>query len=382
MAEELKRTNNLFERVVNILEKARTNVVRSINNNMVVAYWLIGREIVEEIQGGEKRADYGKQIINNLSAQLTKKFGRGFSTTNLRYFRNFYQVYVDRVPEICQIRCGESGAEKKRHIGCGVLNDLSDSVNSYSGKQGFSSELGWSHYRLLMDIENENERRFYEVEGEKEHWDAKHLKRQIDSFLFARLLKSRDKEGLMSLAQEGQSIQHAEDIIKSPYILDFLGMPDTNIFHESDLESAIISNLQDFLLELGKGFAFVGRQKRMQFDDKYFYVDLVFYNCLLNCYLLVDLKIGELSYQDIGQMDAYVRMFEEKYRQEKDNPTIGLILCSSKKEATVKYSVLNDNKQLFAAKYMLYLPSEEELKAELLRERELIEARLEVSNKE
>lgn len=376
MGENLEKHNGLFDRVVAILEEARSNVVRSINNNMVIAYWLIGHEITEEIQGGEKRADYGKRVIHTLSSQLTEKFGRGFSTTNLRYFRTFYQVYADRIPEIRQIECGELVIEEKRHIQSGVLEELSEAVETSSRQRGFSPNLGWSHYRALMEVQNENERLFYEIEAEKENWEVKHLERQIHSFLFARLLKSRDKEGVMSLAREGQTVQKAEDVMKNPYILDFLGMPETTVFHESDIENAIISNLQAFLLELGKGFAFVGRQKRMQFDDKYFYIDLVFYNCLLNCYLLIDLKIGELTYQDIGQMDAYVRMFEEKYRQKKDNPTIGLILCSSKKETTVKYSVLSDNKQLFAAKYMLYLPSEEELKAELLRERKLIEARL------
>ncbi len=378
MNTDIQKTSHdsLFDRVVSILKEARSNVVRAVNSNMVLAYWLIGREIVEEIQSGVDRADYGRKIIDNLSAELTSKIGRGFSTTNLRYFRKFYQVYSRRMPEICHIGCGESDTNPKRHTRCGVLDDLSEALETETIR-GFSPSLGWSHYRALMDVENKNERLFYEIEAEKEYWDVKHLNRQIHTFLFARLFKSQDKEGTLEFAREGQNPQKPEDIIKNPYILDFLGIPDAKVFHESELEAAIISNLQEFMLELGKGFAFVGRQKRMQFDDKYFYIDLVFYNCILKCYLLIDLKIGELTHQDIGQMDGYVRMFEEQYRQESDNPTIGLILCSKKKIAVAKYSVLNESKQLFASKYMLYLPSEEKLKREIEKERRLIEERLE-----
>jgi predicted nuclease of restriction endonuclease-like (RecB) superfamily len=361
---------DLFERVVSILEKARSNVQRAINNNMVIAYWLIGREIVQEIQGGEERAEYGKQFIEKLSEQLTQKYGRGFSITNLRYFRTFYTTYPDRVPEIRHITCGES---EKCHTQSGVLNDMSLAVENSRQELGFSPALGWSHYRTLMNVENFNERLFYEIEAEKEGWNIEQLKRQINTFLFARLLKSKDKAGVMKLTREGNTIQTAADTIKNPYILDFLGLPDSTTLHETKLEEAIIDNLQSFLLELGKGFAFVGRQKRMQFDDKFFYIDLVFYNCILKCYLLIDLKIGELTHQDVGQMDGYVRMFDDKYLSEGDNPSIGLILCSKRNEAIAKYSVLNNSKQLFASKYMLLLPTEEELQQEIERERRLIE---------
>jgi predicted nuclease of restriction endonuclease-like (RecB) superfamily len=367
--------DNLFDRVVFILEKARANVVRSINNNMVIAYWLIGFEIVQEIQGGEERAEYGKQVIEQLSVRLTEKFGRGFSTTNLRYFRTFYTVYSDRIPEIRHIACGEFKASEIRHTQSGVLDAMTMAVQQIGIKRGFSPNLGWSHYRALMNVEHQNERLFYEIEAENEGWDVEHLKRQVHTFLFARLLKSRDKTGVMELACQGQKIGTPSDTIKNPYILDFLGLPDSEVLHESEIEKAIIDNLQSFLLELGKGFAFVGRQKRMQFDDDHFYVDLVFYNCILKCYLLIDLKIGELTHQDVGQMDSYVRMFDEKYLTEGDNPTIGLILCSKKNETIARYSVLNDSKQLFASKYMLYLPTEEELERELERERRLIEDR-------
>jgi len=367
---------DLFDRVVSILEQARTNVVRSVNNNMVIAYWLIGREIVQEIQGGGDRAEYGKQVIEELSIKLTGRYGRGFSTTNLRYIRTFYLVYSDRVPEIRHIGCGEFKSSGKRHNQSGVLDDMTLAVEQADAARGFSPNLGWSHYRTLMNVENVNERLFYEIEAEHEGWDVNHLKRQVHTFLFARLLKSQDKEGVMALTREGHTVKNPADTIKNPYILDFLGLPDSDVLHESEIEKAIIDNIQSFLLELGKGFAFVGRQKRLQFDEDFFYIDLVFYNCILKFYLLIDLKIGELTHQDVGQVDSYVRMFDDKYLTEGDNPTIGLILCAKKNETIVRYSVLNNSKQIFASKYMLYLPTEEALRRELERERQLIEERM------
>jgi predicted nuclease of restriction endonuclease-like (RecB) superfamily len=368
--------NTLFDRVAAILDEARSNVVRAINSRMVIAYWLIGREIVEEIQKGDNRAEYGKKVIDTLSLQLTQKYGRGFSTTNLRYFRTFFTTYPDRDPIIRHIGSGEfegKGTRRIRHPQCGVLEDMSLAVEASGSKLGFSPELGWAHYRALMNVENQNERLFYEIEAEKEGWEVKHLERQIHTFLFARLLKSHDKAGLLKLSKEGQVITTPSDAIKNPYILDFLGLPDSEIYHESKIEQAIIDNIQHFLLELGKGFAFLGRQKRLQFDSDYFYIDLVFYNCILKCYLLIDLKMGELTHQDVGQMDSYVRMFDDKYLTEGDNPTIGLILCAKKNETIARYSVLNDNKQLFASKYMLYLPTEEELSLEIKREQKMLE---------
>lgn len=366
--------DSLFDRVASILEQARGNVVRAINANMVLAYWLIGREIVQALQGGESRAEYGKQVIEELSVRLKKYFGRGFSTTNLRYFRTFYTVYADRLPEIRQIGSGVLAPDAKRKTQAGVLDEMTQAVETVAVLRGFSPSLGWSHYQVLMGVENPNERLFYEIEAEKEGWEVKHLERQIHTSLFARLLKSHDKAGVMQLASEGQVLETAADTIRNPYILDFLGLPEADILHESALESAIIHNLQSFLLELGKGFAFVGRQKRLQFDADYFYVDLVFYNCILKCYLLIDLKIGELTHQDVGQMDSYVRMFDDKYLSQGDNPTIGLILCAKKNETIARYSVLNESRQIFASKYMLYLPTEEELRLEIEKERRLIEA--------
>ena len=365
--------NSLFDRVVIILEQARTNVVRTVNSEMVLAYWHIGREIVQDLQKGEDRAEYGKQTIKELSANLNEKYGKGFSTTNLWYFRQFYAVYSNREPKIRHKACGELASSEKLHKPCGVLDEMSLVIEKSDSIQGFSPVLSWSHYRTLAQVEHKNERLFYEIEAEKAGWSVPDLQRQIHTFLFARLLKSRDKEGVLTLATKGHEIKKPVDTMKDPYVLDFLGLPESKQLHESRLETAIIENLQSFLLELGKGFAFVGRQKRMQFDDNYFYIDLVFYNCILKCYLLIDLKIGELAHQDVGQMDSYVRMFDDKYIAEGDNPTIGLILCAKKNKTIARYSVLNDSKQLFASKYMLYLPTEEELRRELERERKLIE---------
>jgi len=373
--------DTLFDRVVSILDQAQANVVRSVNNQMIIAYWLIGREIVQELQSGDERAEYGKKVLGDLSARLSERYGKGFSATNLRYFRLFYQTYADRVPEIHHTACDElessDGDRQIHHTACDELENLSHSVENCEseGIRGFSPFLGWSHYRTLTKVENRNERLFYELEAEKEGWSVRDLQRQINTFLFARLLKSRDKTGLMELTRRGSSPKTPIDAIKDPYILDFLALPDSPVLYESNLENAIISNLQSFLLELGKGFAFVARQKRLQFEDDFFYIDLVFYNCILKCYLLIDLKIGELTHQDIGQMDSYVRMFDDKFITEGDNPTIGLILCSRKNETIVKYSVLNNSKQLFASKYMLYLPTEEELKREIEHHRQLLEER-------
>ena len=365
--------NNLFDRVVIILEQARTNVVRIVNSEMVLAYWHIGREIVQDLQKGEDRAEYGKQTIKELSTNLNEKYGKGFSTTNLWYFRQFYAVYSNREPKIRHKACGELASSEKLHKPCGVLDEMSLVIEKSDSIQGFSPVLSWSHYRTLAQVEHKNERLFYEIEAEKAGWSVPDLQRQIHTFLFARLLKSRDKEGVLTLATKGHEIKKPVDTMKDPYVLDFLGLPESKQLHESRLETAIIENLQSFLLELGKGFAFVGRQKRMQFDDNYFYIDLVFYNCILKCYLLIDLKISELTHQDVGQMDSYIRMYDDKYLTEGDNPTIGLILCAKKNKTIARYSVLNDSKQLFASKYMLYLPTEEELRRELERERKLIE---------
>ncbi|MCP5560211.1 MAG: DUF1016 domain-containing protein [Verrucomicrobiaceae bacterium] len=374
-------TGVLFDRVASILEQARANVVRAVNSNMVLAYWLIGREIVQEIQGGKERAAYGQKILRDLSQGLTERYGNGFSITSLKYFRTFYQAYEDRLepkgrpmgdqftsPSISPSKGRPSGAEL-------ALPEKGHPLGSES-LMGFSPQLNWSHYRALMRVVNVKAREFYEQEAIAGGWDKRTLERQIHSFYFERLLKSQKPEKMLA---EGRHTLASPDpaiaTLKHPYVLEFLGLPEVAALNEDDVEQAILSYLQAFLLELGKGFAFVARQKRLRIDDDDRYVDLVFYHIQSRFYLLIDLKIGKLTHQDVGQMDGYVRIFDDQCLSEGDNPTIGLILCTEKNEVVAKYSVLKDRKQIFASKYMLYLPTEKELQQEIERERRLIEDR-------
>jgi predicted nuclease of restriction endonuclease-like (RecB) superfamily len=370
---------DLFARVTSILEQARSNVVRSVNSNMAMAYWLIGREIVLELQGGEERAEYGKQVIENLSARLMDRFGKGYSTPNLWNFRQFYQVYADRFGILSL--AGRELADTTKLSPTG--RELTSATKSHpvgdESRQGFSPLLSWSHYRALMRVENADARSFYEQEAIECGWSKAQLERQIQSSYYHRIIANRGKSGLAAIARErlpGQPVP-AESVLKSPYVLEFLGLPDARELHESALEQAIIDNLQSFLLELGKGFSFVARQKHIGFDDDDFYVDLVFYNFMIKCFLLIDLKIGKLTHRDVGQMDGYVRLFEDRFKVPGDNPTIGLILCSDKSEAVAKYSVLSEGRQIFASKYLQFLPSEQELILEIEKERKQIEAGLE-----
>jgi predicted nuclease of restriction endonuclease-like (RecB) superfamily len=355
--------NALFGRVLAILEQARSNVVRSVNANMVTAYWLIGREIVQAVQGGEERAEYGQHVLEKLSEQLTGRYGAGYSVANLKNFRQFYQAYSERFG-----------------IGYPTGSELVTEKSYLTGSEySFSPQLSWSHYRALMRIKDEKARNFYEQEAAECGWSKAQLERQIQSSYYQRIIANRGRAGLVSAGRErlpGEPVA-AGHILKSPYVLEFLGLPDAKELHESTLEQAIIDNLQSFLLELGKGFSFVARQKHIRIDDDDFYVDLVFYNYLLKCFLLIDLKIGKLTHRSVGQMDGYVRLFEDRFKVPGDNPTIGLILCSGKSEAVAKYSVLSEGRQIFASKYLQFLPSEQELMLEIAKERKQIEARME-----
>lgn len=380
----------LIERVIAILEAARSQVVRTVNSAMVLAYWHVGREIVEFVQRGAARAEYGEQVLEVLSARLQEQVGRGYSVRNLRYFRSFYQAYADREPLIRDARSefGTGLVPNLGNAGTRTVSAVARQAPPIEGARiwhearaeseapltGFSNRLSWTHYRTLLTVEDVRARAFYEIEAERESWPVPHLERQIHTQLFVRLLKSRDKAGVVDLARRGQTIERPIDLMKSPVVLDFLDLPDSEMLRESDLESAILSKLSQFLLELGKGFAFVTRQKRLTFDDEEFYVDLVFYNIILKCYLLIDLKLGKLTHQDVGQMDSYVRMFDAQRRTDGDGPTIGLILCAEKNETIARYSVLHEHEQLFAAKYVTYLPSVEELERELERDRRIAEA--------
>lgn len=328
--------NRLYDTVNQIIEEARNTVYRSANFIMVQAYWNIGRAIVEEEQKGKERAEYGQELIKQLSKKLTKKHGKGFNTTNLWYIRQFYTVF-----------------------------------QNFHALRG---ELSWTHYRLLLKVENDQAREFYMQEAIECNWSTRTLERQIGNLYYDRMLMSKNPQIVKAEATEKQTHQEPHDIIKDPYVLNFLGLKDNTDFRESELEQAIIDKLHDFLLELGKGFAFVGRQYRLSTETgRHFYADLVFYNYILKCFLIIDLKVEPLTHQDIGQMDMYVRYFEDKIRQETDNPTIGLILCTEKDKTIVQYSLLNESKQIFASKYMTYLPTEQELKKEIERERMQIE---------
>jgi len=317
MTDQLSNTQ-FFSKIVDLLESARRNVVQTINHTMVATYFEIGRIIVEEEQNGKYRAEYGKGILKELSNQLTKQFGKGFSETNLKQMRQFYLNYS-------------------------IGQTLSDNLE-------------------LMRIENEEERKFYEIESAKNNWSVRELERQYDSALYTRLALSRDKDKVKELAEKGLIVEHPKDIIKDPYILEFIGLPEKSTYSESQLEEEIINKLEHFLLELGNGFTFVARQKRISFDDKHFWIDLVFYNRLLKSFVLIDLKIGELKHQDIGQMQMYVNYYDRKMRLEDENPTIGIILCQNKNKSVVEFTLPEDNKQIFASKYKTVLPSKEELK--------------------
>ncbi|TKG97321.1 DUF1016 domain-containing protein [Puteibacter caeruleilacunae] len=329
-----KNSYRFIADVKKILEEARKVSYQAVNTAMVQAYWLIGKRIVEEEQAGKERADYGKYILKTLSKELTQEFGKGFSYANLRNFRQFYLVYA-KDPK-CYTLC---------------------------------SKLTWSHNRLVMRVEDSDARRYYLKEAYEQKWSVRTLERNINTFYYQRVLANNDT-GIVHTKNDQQQLR---DFIKDPYVFEFLNLEQPKKFNESDIESALISYLEKFLMELGKGFSFVGRQYRISTETDHFYIDLVFYNYLLKCFVLIDLKTGKLQHQDIGQMDMYRRMFDDLVKPEEDNSTVGILLCSDKSETVVKYSVLNDNHQLFAAKYLPYMPTEEELIAEIERNKLMLE---------
>ena len=367
----------LFGRIVDILEEARSHVARTVNSAMVVAYWLIGREIIEEEQKGQKRADYGKALLQDLSRRLSKRYGGGFSVTTLQDCRKFYLTYVHRLaiqhplgakftmPAIRYPVGRELGKSGNPHPSGGELTQKQRPTGVESAT-GFNPDLSWSHYRALMRVENEEARQFYEQQTARNHWNKRQLERQINTLLFERLLKSRDKDGVLQLANEGQATEHPIDIIKDPYALEFLGLPESHRLLESDLEAALTTHMQEFLLELGAGFAFVARQKRLTLDGDHFYADLVFYHVRLKCYVIIDLKTEKLTHGDIGQMQMYVHYFDREVCTQEDNPTIGLILCTDKNDAVVEYVLDKGNERIFASRYKLELPPREELRRLLL----------------
>ena len=327
--------DNIYDEIRETLLNSRNQAYSAVNFALVQAYWHIGRIIVEHEQDGQERAAYGKAVLQALSVRLTEEFGKGFSVRTLQQMKQFYLTF----PNTNALR----------------------------------SQLTCTHYRLLLKLEDDKARQWYMNEAVASAWSSRQLERQISTLYYERLLSSSNKEPVIKEANELMKPLAAEEFIKDPYVLDFLDLKNYPSLHESDLEQALIDKLQEFLLELGRGFCFVARQKLMRYEDEDFYLDLVFYHSILKCYVLIDLKIGKLTHGDVGQMDSYIRMFDNLYKNVDDNPTIGLILCSQKNEAIVQYSVLNDAKQVFASKYKLTLPTVEELRREIEQERKRIE---------
>ncbi|MFA5141238.1 MAG: PDDEXK nuclease domain-containing protein [Elusimicrobiota bacterium] len=356
------RFSQLFGRVREIIESARATAARSVDTAQVVAYWLIGKEIVEEEQHGKRRAGYGQELLRSLSNDLTLLYGKGYSSANLCYFRQFFLEYPDLVRD-CQIHHALRDKSSRPDI-----QEICRASRGESLDPGrLHPDLSWTHYRTLLRVQERQKRAFYEVESIGNSWTARELERQINSLLYERLAKSKDKAGLLKLALRGQEVQKPADVFKDPFVIEFLGSREPHGLAESDLEKALVDNLQRFLLELGKGFAFMSRQERITLDGDHFYIDLVFYHAVLQCYVLIDLKVGKLTHQDLGQIQFYVNYFDKERRSSKDGPTLGLILCTDKNDAVVRYTLGEGQEKIFASRYQLHLPTEAELGAELRR---------------
>ena len=333
-------SNNYINEIKKILKNARQKAYTAVNSAMVEAYWEIGRRIVEEEQNGKERAEYGKEILQNLSKELTEEFGKGYSYRTLREIRQFYLMFSD--------------FEKWRTV---------------------SAKLTWSHFQKVLRVSDEKARIFYLTEAAENMWSVRTLDRNISTLYYNRIVASIDKKTVEDEMKEKIKSLQTEEFIKNPVVLEFLDLPTNMSYTESQLEKALTDDIQKFMMELGKGFAFVERQQHIRTENSDFYIDLVFYNYILKCFVIVELKTGKLTHQDIGQLDMYVRMYDDLKKQENDNPTIGLLLCTDTDSTVIKYSVLNDNKNLFASKYINYLPSEEELINEIERQKTLFESR-------
>ena len=336
-------SNNYINEIKKILKNARQKAYTAVNSAMVEAYWKIGRRIVEEEQSGRERAEYGKEIIKNLSKELTEEFGKGFGERNIRNIRQFYVLFSD-----------------------------------YEKWKSLISKLTWTHIQKVLRVSNEKARIFYLTEAAENMWSVRTLDRNISTLYYNRIVASIDKKIVENEMKEKTKKLQAKEFIKNPVVLEFLDLPSNMSYTESQLEKALTDDIQKFMMELGKGFAFVERQQHIRTENSDFYIDLVFYNYILKCFVIVELKTEKLTHQDIGQLDMYVRMYDDLKKQENDNPTIGLLLCTDTDSTVIKYSVLNDNKNLFASKYVNYLPSEEELINEIERQKILFEINNEV----
>ena len=362
----------LFSEVRDLILSARHAAARVVNTLQVTTNFEIGRRIVEHAQKGSKRAEYGAELLKELSARLTEEFGKGFSVANLQYMRMFFSEYslriqqqptvkltCDAIPQIFQQATGELALPQ---IGQQVTGQVKI-PETPSRKSPFT--LSWTHYVLLLTIKDPDERSFYEIEATNQGWSVPELKRQKAAALYERLALSRDKKSIKQLAEKGQLITRPDEILKEPYVLEFLGLDEKADYSENDLESAIITHIERFLLELGKGFLFEARQKRFTFDEDHYFVDLVFYNRLLRCYVIIDLKLDKLTHQDLGQMQMYVNYYDREVKLPDENPTIGLLLCKSKKDTIVELTLPKDA-NIHAREYQLYLPSKELLKRKLI----------------
>ncbi|MEJ8846886.1 PDDEXK nuclease domain-containing protein [Variovorax rhizosphaerae] len=357
----------LYARVREILDVARASVARTVNTSQVAANWLIGREIVEEEQKGNLRAGYGAKILSDLSTRLNLEFGRGYSVDNLEAFRQFYVDYprlisvtASRISSVVPVLLADSNSE--------TPSRKSDEEGEWQPGL-LHPTLSWSHYRQLLRAGRVEARAFYEIETIRNSWSVRELSRQMATLLYDRLGKSKDKKGLMRLATHGHEVMQPLDALKDPLVIEFLGLPESPRLVESTLEQALIDNLQTFLLELGKGFAFVSRQERITVDGDHFYIDLVFYHTVLKCYVLIDLKVGKLAHGDLGQIQFYVNFYDRERRTAGDNPTLGLILCPDKNDAVVRYTLgEQQERNIFTSRYQLHLPTEQELEKELRRE--------------
>lgn len=354
----MKIAKHFIEGVRGLILSARTTVARGVDLVQVHTNFEIGRRIVEQEQKGAARAGYGEAVIEHLAERLTAEFGKGFSGSNLKSMRQFYVLYQDRMG---QTLSGQSGAGKKSQT---VSGEFGTAQTTARGATARPFTISWSHYVFLLGIKHADERSFYEIEAATQNWTVRDLKRQFDSSLYERLALSRDKAGIRSLAEKGQTVSRPTDILKEPLVLEFLGIPESHHYSESDLENAIIDRLEHFLLEMGKGFLFEARQRRLTFDGEHYFVDLVFYNRLLRCYVLIDLKLGRLTHQDLGQMMMYVNAFDREIKLPEENPTIGIILCRMKSRSLVEIT-LPKGANIHASEYQLYLPGKQELQRKL-----------------
>lgn len=337
----------LSDKIIQIITEAKQSVAKTANTAMVYSYFCIGKLIVEEMQEGNLRAEYGSQLLIQVAAELTQKMGRGFSVQNLERMRKFFLVYSKSSNEL---RNSE------------VFEKSSNGLRIFKNTEVKLLPISWSHYLFLIQIDHELERQFYEIESFQNNWKLEELKRQFDSGLFERLALSKNKEEVKKLAQKGQLVHQPKDLFKDPYILEFLGIEENNAFSENDLETLIINQIEKFLLELGKGFLFSGRQVRFTFDEEHYFVDLVLYNRLLQCFVLIDLKIGKLTHQDLGQMQMYTNYYDRYVKTDTENPTVGIILCKNKNENLVEITLPKDNDRIFASKYSTVLPNKNILK--------------------